>query len=415
MSNPSYVKTNPERVWQRHMELSEIGKTVAGGVHRPALTDEDIAAHVKIAEWATARSFAVELDAMGNMFVCRTGSNPSAKPVASGSHTDSQPYAGRFDGPLGVLTAFEVLEALEDAGVPTKRPIEVPIWNNEEGARFMPGLSGSGAYTGVMDMDQMLDCVDDNGITMRSCVEKLHAALPDAKHRPLGQPYAGFVEAHIEQSTILEDAGEVIGVVTDIQGNRRFEVRVTGENAHSGTTPRSRRKDAFVAATDIAVALRNVFWDEEDIARFTIGKFEVLPGAKSIVPGEVNFFIDFRHPSKQVLKELGDQIEVVANQHAGPCTVSVNQVSRADPLKFSDIVTDLIVASANRHGFAFRRMISCAGHDARHFVSICPTAMVFIPCWKGISHNEQESAEPEHVAAAAQVIADVLVDMANWD
>ena len=414
MPNPNYVKINSDRVWQRHMDLSEIGKTAGGGVHRPALTDEDIEAHVKIAHWAEARGFGVEVDAIGNMFICRSGSDPSATPVGSGSHTDSQPYAGRFDGPLGVLTAFEALEALEDAGIATRRPIEVPVWNNEEGARFLPGLSGSGAYTGVMDLEQMLDCVDSNGITMRSCVEKLHAALPNAKHRSLGRPYAGFVEAHIEQSTILEDAGEVIGIVTDIQGNRRFNVKVTGENAHSGTTPRARRKDAFVAATDIAVALRDVFWDEEDIARFTIGMFEVLPGAKSIVPGEVNFFIDFRHPSKQALKELGDQVEVVAQRHAGPCTVSVEQVSGAAPMVFSDKVTDLIAASAGRHGFASRRMISGAGHDARHFVSICPTAMVFIPCWQGISHNELESAEPEHVAAAAQVICDVLVDMADW-
>ena len=414
MSNSNYVTINAERVWQRHMELSEIGKTAGGGVHRPALTDEDIQAHVKIAEWAEARGFGVELDAIGNMFICRVGSDPAATPVGSGSHTDSQPYAGRFDGPLGVLTAFEALEALEDAGVTTVRPIEVPIWNNEEGARFLPGLSGSGAYTGALDLEEMLDCVDSAGVTMRSCVANLHAALPNAKHRALGQPYAGFVESHIEQSTILENAGEVIGVVTDIQGNRRFDVKVIGENAHSGTTPRARRKDAFVAATDIAVALRDVFWDEEDIARFTIGMFEVLPGAKSIVPGEVNFFIDFRHPSKEALKDLGDQVEVIAQRHAGPCTVSVKQASSAAPMEFSDKVTDLITASAERHGFPSRRMISCAGHDARHFVSICPTAMVFIPCWKGISHNELESAEPAHVAAAAQVICDVLVDMADW-
>ena len=414
MPTPNYVKINAERVWQRHMDLAEIGKTAGGGVHRLALSDKDIEAHVKVAEWAQARGFVVELDAIGNMFVCRPGSDPSATPVASGSHTDSQPWGGRFDGPLGVLTALEALEALEDAGVTTRRPIEVPVWNNEEGARFMPGLSGSGSYTGVMDLEKMLDCTDDDGITMRSCVEKLHAALPNVKHRKLGQPYAGFVEAHIEQGTILEDAGEIIGIVTDIQGNRRFDVKVTGESAHSGTTPRARRKDAFVAATDIAVALRDVFWDEEDIARFTIGKFEALPGAKSVVPGEVNFFIDFRHPSKPVLKVLGDQIEVVAERHVAPCSVAVTQASSADPMQFSEKVTGLIAASAARHGYPSRHMISCAGHDARHFVASCPTAMVFIPCWKGISHNELESAEPDHVAAGAQVICDVLVDMADW-
>ncbi|MCB1511803.1 MAG: hydantoinase/carbamoylase family amidase, partial [Hyphomicrobiaceae bacterium] len=269
---------NLDRFWQRHLALAAIGGTAAGGVHRLALSAEDIAAHRLIADWALARGFGLALDDMGNMFIRRGGSDPSLPPVASGSHTDTQPFGGAFDGALGVLCAFETLEALEDANITTRHPVECAIWNNEEGARFVPGLSGSGAYVGVYGLDTMLDCTDDEGVSMRACVAALKAAIPEASHRALGTPFAAFIEAHIEQGVILEGAGLPIGVVTGMQGNRRFEVTVTGENAHSGTTPRSRRKDAFVAATDMAVALRDVFWDDEDVARFTIGRFEVSPG-----------------------------------------------------------------------------------------------------------------------------------------
>ena len=413
MTSAPDVKINAARVWQRHMDLAKIGATDGGGVHRLALSPKDIEAHCQMARWAAERGYVSELDAIGNMFIRRPGTDADALPVAAGSHTDTQPFGGRFDGALGVLTAFEALEALDDAGVKTRRPIEVTIWNNEEGARYVPGLSGSGVHVGALDLDDMLDCTDDDGIAMRDCVDQLHAALPDLTRREIGQHYAAFVEAHIEQGTILEDAGELIGVVTDIQGNRRFEVTVTGENAHSGTTPRWRRKDAFVAATDIAVALRDVFWDDDDTVRFTIGRFDVHPGAKSVVPGRVDFVIDFRHPSADTLKTLGDRVAVVAAEHAGPCEVEVREVSNAAPLVFSSTIADLISRSAERRGYAHRRMISCAGHDARFLATVCPAAMVFVPCWKGISHNEQESCEPEHVAAGAQVICDVLVEMAN--
>jgi N-carbamoyl-L-amino-acid hydrolase len=410
-----YPNINSARVWQRHMELAKIGATDGGGVHRLAMTDLDIEAHRLIADWALARGFAVELDAIGNMFVRREGTSPGAVPVASGSHTDTQPFGGRFDGALGVLVAFEALETLADHDISTQRPVEVAIWNNEEGARFMPGLSGSAVYTGALKLDDMLACTDGDGIMMGECVKRLHAAIPEAKIRDLGQPYAGFVEAHIEQATLLEEAGNTIGVVTDIQGNRRFEVEVVGEAAHSGTTPRARRKDAFIAATEIATALRQYFeaGDPDDISRFTIGIFEVGPGAKSIVPGKVEFFIDFRHPFADVLIEYGDQIAVIAQKHQGNCHAHVREVSSAAPEPFADQIISRVAAAADRHGYKSQRMISCAGHDARFLMRLCPSGMVFIPCEDGISHNEKENAEPADVAAAAQVVTDVLLEMAQ--
>jgi N-carbamoyl-L-amino-acid hydrolase len=409
----TYPKINAERVWQRHMDLARIGATAGGGVHRLALTDTDIEAHRLLAGWAAARSFATELDAIGNMFIRRRGAKPDAAPAASGSHTDTQPFGGRFDGAFGVLAAFEALETFEDAGIETHRPVEAIIWNNEEGARFLPGLSGSAVYCGALELDDMLAVTDADGITQAQCVARLHEALPDAGHRDLGRPLHGFVEAHIEQGTILEEAGLQIGIVTDIQGNRRFEIEVTGEPAHSGTTPRARRRDAFIAATDIATRLRPIFEDPEDIARFTIGLFEVFPGAKSVVPGRAKFFVDFRHPSAEVLKALGDRIPDVAEANKGRCEVTVREVSNAAPEAFSSAIVNKVAAAVARHGYKARHMISCAGHDARFAGQIAPAGMVFIPCKDGTSHNEKESAEPHDIAAGTQVIADVLLDLAN--
>lgn len=340
---------------------------------------------------------------------------PSLSAVASGSHTDTQPFGGQFDGSLGVLCAFETLETLEDAGIKTRHPVEAVIWNNEEGARFVPGLSGSGTYVGRYDLDAMLDCRDDTGVAMGDCVAELQKAIPEAGHRELGVPFAGFIEAHIEQDLILEDSGDTIGVVTGLQGNRRFNVIVTGETSHSGTTPRSRRKDAFVAATDMAVALRDVLWDEEDVARFTIGKFEVGPGAKSVVPGRAEFFIDFRHPSADILKKRGDQIEPLCDQLKGPCRVVVEEISSAAPIVFPDEVQHSIKQAADARGYPNWAILSCAGHDARHLAEVCPSGMVFIPCWKGISHNEAERAEREHVTAGAQIVCDVVTRLACKD
>ena len=412
MQIPVLPKINTDRLWQRHLDLAALGATKAGGVHRLAMSPEDITAHVLVADWAKESGFTVQLDAIGNMFICRPGREPSLSAVASGSHTDTQPFGGQFDGSLGVLCAFETLETLEDAGIETRHPVEAVIWNNEEGARFMPGLSGSGTYVGNYDLDAMLDCRDDTGVVMRDCVAELHKALPEAGHRELGAPFAGFIEAHIEQDLILEGSGDTIGVVTGMQGNRRFNVIVTGENAHSGTTPRSRRKDAFVAATDMAVALRGVLWDKEDVARFTIGKFEVGPGAKSVVPGRVEFFIDFRHPTADILKKLGDQIEPLCDQLKGPCQVDIREISSAAPVDFPAEIQQCIKQAADARGYPNQAIYSCAGHDARFLAEVCPSGMVFIPCWKGISHNEAERAEREHVAAGAQIVCDVVTRFA---
>ncbi len=401
------------RLWQRHLAMADIGATPAGGVHRLALTDEDIEAHRLLADWAGPRGFSIELDAIGNMFIRREGSDSSLPPVASGSHTDTQPMGGRFDGISGVLAAFEALEAIDEAGIETPHPIEVIAWNNEEGSRFIPACMGSAVYAGAEPLDAMRAREDGDGVTMGSCVDALKAALPDTGHRDLGAPLAAFIEAHIEQGPELEANGNIIGAVTGMQGYRRFTVAVTGEASHSGTTPRARRRDAFFAAMDMTQALRAAMLDEEDILRFTIGRFAIPGGGISVVPGRAEFTIDMRHPDAATLRERGDRIPQICRENAGACEVEVDEFINQDPLDFPQAMISAIETAAGRRGYPHQRIYSAAGHDARHAAALCPAGMIFIPCWRGLSHNEAERAEPEHVAAAAQVIADMLIDLAQ--
>lgn len=412
MTLSNLPEIDADRLWRRQTEMDTVGATAGGGVHRLALGAEDIDAHRRLHDWAVARGWAVALDDIGNMFLRREGTDPSLPPVASGSHTDSQPMAGRFDGMSGVLAAFEALETIDDAGIETRHPIEVAVWNNEEGPRFAPACMGSAVYAGMQPLTEMRATADADGIAMGDCVDALKAALPGAGRRELGAPFAAFVESHIEQGTTLEGNGNSIGVVTGMQGYRRFRVEVTGADAHSGTTPRSRRKDAFAAAAEMAVALRRAFLDDTDTMRFTIGRFEVLPGGISVVPGRVVFVIDMRHPSAETLKAEGDRVAGICEALAGPCEVSVTPHSASDPMEFPEAMRSRIAAAATARGYPNQPIYSGAGHDARHVARIAPAGMIFIPCKDGISHNEAESATREDCAAAAQVIADVLIELA---
>lgn len=401
-----------DRYWARQQALDRIGATPCGGVHRLALSPEDIAAHRLVADWALARGLEIEIDDIGNMFLRRAGTDPALPPVAAGSHLDSQPFAGRFDGPLGVLAALEAIEAIADAGIATRHPLEVAIWNNEEGPRFTPACMGSATYAGLRDLAEMLAARDADGITMGDCVAALKAAIPEAGHRALGAPLAAFLEAHIEQGTILEESGDVIGVVTGMQGYRRFRVEVTGEEAHSGTTPRARRRDAFLAAARMAVAMHEAFSDAEDILRFTIGRFIVEPGGISVVPGRVVFTVDMRHPDDATLRREGDRVAEIAEALRGPCEVAVEEFINSGAMEFPEEIRALLERVARARGYPTRRIFSAASHDARHIARLCPAGMIFIPCRGGISHNEAESAEKEHCAAAAQVLADAMLELA---
>jgi N-carbamoyl-L-amino-acid hydrolase len=410
-----YATIDADRLWRRHVEMARFGATARGGVNRLALTQIDIDAHVVLAQWASERGFSVFVDDTGNMFIRRVGSDQEAAPVTSGSHCDTQPTGGRFDGIFGVLAALEALDAIEDAGLVTRRPLEAAVWNNEEGVRFTPSYMGSAIYAGGIALEAMLAATDSSGATMGSAVQALKAALPNASHRPLGTPISAFVEAHIEQGPELEAAGDTIGIVTGMQGTRKFSIDVTGDEAHAGTTPRRHRRDAFVEAIAIVNALHELFHDADDTVRFTIGQFEVFPGALAVVPGRVSFSIDFRHPEQETLERLGNQVEPLCQRIVERCTVSVNEPSSAKPLRFIGVVPEVIERAVGRRGYPYRHIYSGAGHDARHLAGLCPSGMIFVPCEKGISHNEAENASPADLAAGAQIIADVMVDLANGD
>jgi beta-ureidopropionase / N-carbamoyl-L-amino-acid hydrolase len=403
-----------DRLWQRHADMAKLGGTPKGGVNRQALSPEDAAARNLLASWAKARGFSIFTDAIGNLFVRREGSDPQALPVMSGSHMDSQPTGGRFDGMYGVLAAFEALEALEDAGLRTKRPLIAVAWTNEEGSRFQPGAMGSAVFAGRNKLDDMLMVKDWKGVVLKEALaETLKAAPAPMREGKPGFALDGYVEVHIEQGPRLENARTTIGVVTGIQGSRRYIVEIDGEEAHAGTTPRAARKDAFAAATRIASAMYEATTDAQDTLRFTIGRVEVYPGSPNTVPGKASFTVDMRHPSNEVLdvheKKL---LDIVANR-AAPCTARVDRVTAVAPTDFDLQVIDLVRAKADALALSNMDMPSGAGHDAMHIARLCPAGMIFVPCERGISHNEIENATPADLAAGARVLVEVLVELAN--
>ncbi len=403
-----------DRLWQRHADMAKLGGTPKGGVNRQALSAEDAAARNLLGAWAKARSFAIFTDAIGNLFVRREGTDAKAPPVLSGSHMDSQPTGGRFDGMYGVLAAFEALEALEDAGAKTRRPVMAVAWTNEEGSRFQPGAMGSAVFAGHNRLDEMLQVKDWKGVVLKDALaETLKAAPAPLREGPPGFPLDFYVEAHIEQGPRLENEKKTIGVVTAIQGSRRYIVETRGEEAHAGTTPRAARKDAFQAALRIATAMYEATTDAQDTLRFTIGRVDVSPGSPNTVPGKAVFTIDMRHPDDSVLEAHEAKLAAIVAARAAPCSATIERVTAVAPTIFDPRVIDLVRAKASALKLPNMDMPSGAGHDAMHIARLCPTGMIFVPCERGISHNESENATPHDLAAGARVLAEVLAELAN--
>lgn len=404
---------NAERLWARHMEMAEIGKTKKGGVSREALTVEDAAARARLVAWAMARSYGISMDAIGNLFVRREGTDHTAAPVLTGSHLDSQPRGGRFDGVYGVLAGLEALEALDDACITTRHPIEVVNWTNEEGSRFMPGCTGSQVFRDPTLLEQMLALKDAKGIALSDALEEVSRSLPKLTHRPFGSPVAAYIEAHIEQGPQLERASLPIGIVTGIQGTRHFEIEVFGQAAHAGTTPPSQRHDALLTAAQITLALEQLFLGAGDEVRFTVGRFDLIPNAKSVVPGHAFFTVDFRHPQETALRDLGDEVSAICEANRRNCRVVTRDVRRSKPIEFIGVVPDTLRSVTRRLGYGQMDIFSGAGHDARYMLDLCPTGMIFVPCEGGASHCEEENASPEDLAAGARVLVESLLELAG--
>ena len=407
------LRVNEQRLWQRHAEMAQIGAIPGNGVNRAALSKEDIAARKLLLTWAAQRKFAVSTDAIGNLFVRRAGSDANAAPIMTGSHMDSQPRGGRFDGIYGVLAGFEALEAMDEAGVTTRRPIEVVAWTNEEGGRFAPCTMGSMVFTGARPLADVLDVTDNEGLKLRDALAATLAATPQAAKREFGSPAAGYIEAHIEQGPLLENARKTVGVVTGIQGLRWFNIEVSGKTDHAGTTPLALRKDAVRDAIAIINALTELARDPADVTRFTVGRMLVTPNSPNSVASHVLFSVDLRHPDPQTIQRLGEAVEPLARKAAKFCAVKVTPTLHDDPCVFAVDVANAVEAAAKDLALPHMRLSSGASHDAMYMARVCPTGMIFVPCEKGVSHNEAENATPGDLAAGARVLAAALIELAN--
>jgi len=399
---------NADRLWTRLMSLAEIGATPAGGVNRQALSDGEIVAWRRVIGWAREAGLTPSTDAAGNLFLTLAGRDRAAPPFLLGSHLDSQPTGGKFDGAAGVMAALEAVVSLAEQGSTPARDLIVVAWMNEEGSRFAPGMMGSEAFTGERDIDAIRAARDADGITVGEALDRLHQAFPDVPQRPLGFAASAYLELHIEQGPLLEAADCAIGVVTGIQGKKTFQVVVEGAEGHAGTLGQSERRDALAAFARMAAALHAEIGTIDADIKFTIGRVAVMPNAPSVVPSRVSFSIDLRHPDNEVLEAAGARIVVLCEENAPPCTVMVTPLVDAPSNAFDVDLRAGIAEAAREQGHSAMAILSAAGHDARHLAKICPAAMIFIPCRDGVSHVEHEWAEPDHVAAGASVLAQVL-------
>ncbi|MCX8132944.1 MAG: M20 family metallo-hydrolase [Roseococcus sp.] len=409
------------RHWQDMMAMAGIGgftdEAGHAGVNRPCLSALDRQARRLLVSWAEKAGLGVSVDRLGNLFLRHEGSEPGLAPVLTGSHMDSQPNGGRFDGIWGVMAGLEAVRALREAGVATRRPIEVVAWTNEEGGRFAPGCMGSMAYAGVAPPDAWDEVRDKEGIRWADALAEQLALEADLPRRPLGvvegqAPFA-YVEAHIEQGPLLEAAGMDIGVVTGIQGSRWFLVELKGRSDHAGTTPLAMRKDAVQDMLRAIAALNALMHDPKDVLRFTVASIEVQPNTSNSVAGLVRFTIDFRHPDNAVLQARGNAIEGVIQAAVRDCAVTVTERFHALPVTFQPEVPEAVEAAARAQGLRHMRLPSGAFHDSQFMVPLCPTGMIFVPCRAGVSHHPSEYASPEALAAGTRVLAQVLADLAN--
>ncbi|KAB0678479.1 Zn-dependent hydrolase [Aureimonas leprariae] len=403
---------NGERLLARLAAFAAIGATPKGGVDRQALTAGDREARRLLADLAAARGFAVLQDEAANLFVRREGTDPSLPPLLLGSHLDTQPKGGRFDGTLGVLAAFEVLEALEDVGARPARAVEAVAWTNEEGSRFQPGAFGSQAFAGGTIPSEWREAQDRDGMRLSDELRATLAALPQAKSRPLGIPLAAYLELHIEQGPALEAEDVAIGAVTGIQATRWLEVSFTGRPAHAGTTPLAFRRDPLVAAVAVLGELHRSIMPADGDARLTVGRIAAEPGSINVVPERVAFTLDLRHPDDARLAAIDATVREICARHAAAagCRMEVTVLSNMRSAAFPESVVTLVETAAARSGLSCRRIVSGAFHDALFLSRVAASGMIFVPCRDGISHNEAEDVAPAASIDGATALLNAAVD-----
>jgi beta-ureidopropionase / N-carbamoyl-L-amino-acid hydrolase len=402
-----------QRLWDRHLQMAQLGAIPGDGVNRACLTPLDRAARRLLIGWAAQAGATVSVDDAANLWLRREGTDPDAAPVLTGSHMDTQPEGGRFDGIYGVLAGLEALTAMEQSGLRTRRPVELVAWTNEEGGRFAPGCMGSMAWSGAKPLADFAGVQDSLGITFADALAEHLQAEADLPVRTLGATPHAYIEAHIEQGPRLEGLGIPIGIVTGIQGSRWFTVTLQGRSAHAGTTPLHLRQDAMQAFVQVATALNSLMHDPADVLRFTIGRITAVPNTSNSVAGRVTFTIDLRHPDAAVLAARGDAIAGTVNAASGETAATIEEHFNAQPLTFDPAITDVIARAADGLGLAALRMPSGAFHDAQFVARVCPAAMIFVPCRGGVSHHPSEYAAPAQLSAGARVLTDALADLAR--
>ncbi len=406
------LRINADRLWDSIHEMAEIGPGVAGGNNRQTLTDEDGEGRRLFRKWCEEAGLAMGVDRMGTMFAMREGADPEALPVYVGSHLDTQPTGGRYDGVLGVLGGLEVIRTLNDLGIRTKHPIVVTNWTNEEGTRFAPAMLASGVFAGVHDLDWAYARQDARGLRFGDELERIGWKGDEEVG---ARKIKAFFELHIEQGPILEDEGIDIGVVTHGQGLWWLQVTLTGKDAHTGSTPMPKRRNAGLGMARITELVHEVAMDYQPEAVGAIGHMEVHPNSRNVIPGKVVFTIDIRSPNEEVLNEMRARIEdgIATICDALDIGFEVEAVGHFDPVTFDEGCVTAIRSAAERLGYSHRDIVSGAGHDACWINRVAPTAMVMCPCVDGLSHNEAEEISKEWAAAGADVLFHAVVETAE--
>jgi beta-ureidopropionase / N-carbamoyl-L-amino-acid hydrolase len=400
---------NPQRLWDMLMETARIGGTPKGGICRLTLTDLDR----QVRDWFRAQAEAlgctVTVDEVGNMFALKAGRRGDVAPIGLGSHLDTQPTGGKFDGVLGVLGGLEVARTLHDLGYETNAPLLLVNWTNEEGSRFAPAMLGSGVYAGAFDRAFAEACADREGVSFGEALESIGYRGEAAAG---SVPFGALFELHIEQGPILEAEGKAIGVVQGVQGMRWYEVEVTGREAHTGSTPMALRKNALIGAARLIERVDAIAHAHAPAAVGTVGLVEVKPNSRNVIPGHVFFSVDFRHPEDAILdkmeRELGEAVPKVVEDLG--LTAELRKVWDSPAVRFDPVCIEAVRVGAEKAGLSTRDMVSGAGHDAAYIARVAPTTMIFVPCEGGLSHNEAESTSFEECAAGAQVLLNAVLE-----
>ncbi|MGQ7248593.1 Zn-dependent hydrolase [Halomonas sp. V046] len=404
--------TDRERLWQALMELARLGATPKGGVNRQAMTDLDRQARDLFIAWCRAEGCQIRIDAIGNIFARRPGSDASLPVVMTGSHIDTQPTGGKYDGCFGVLAGLEVIRTLNQHAIVTRAPIEVVAWTNEEGCRFPPCMMGSGVYAGQLGLDDMLARCDDTGVSVGEALDAIGYRGSDSV---VPGDVKAYFEAHIEQGPLLEDTDTTLGVVIGALGQKWFDLTLTGVEAHAGPTPMHLRKDALVGAGEIAVAVNRMATDAAPHGRGTVGVMTLHPGSRNVIPGQVQMTIDLRHLEPEALDAMVEGLRRAIDETCARHGLGAALEATADfpPEAFDEACVQAVRAGAEALGLSHMDIVSGAGHDAIFVNRVAPAAMIFVPCEGGISHNEIEYATPDDLHAGCNVLLRAILQSAE--